>query len=235
MIVQELHEIQHRCGYLPKDELQRLAGRINVPLRRLHEVASHFPLYRLDPPPTVDVKVCRDLTRHLVNLAAVALEKTRATEVAEQKIRESLKYVFERNARCGLCHFFDVDPTDYTVTDFKPANLEEVWFESAHFDHAAHRAVDCRECHAEAYDVKKLDVSLDFSDEVMLPGIAVCQKCHAPAGSDSNGQPLGGARHDCTECHDYHNRDHSTMGRGAGQREAQRPSPDAPGFLSGRR
>jgi NADH:ubiquinone oxidoreductase subunit F (NADH-binding)/NADH:ubiquinone oxidoreductase subunit E len=66
MIVnKELHEIQHRCGYLPAEELQELSKRIEVPLHRIHEVASSFPLYRLTPPPIVDVKVCRDMACHL--------------------------------------------------------------------------------------------------------------------------------------------------------------------------
>lgn len=65
MIVQELHAIQHRCGYLPKDELVALSARINQPLRRLHAVASSFPHYRLEPPPRVDVRVCRDMACHM--------------------------------------------------------------------------------------------------------------------------------------------------------------------------
>src|SRR5262245_20412407 len=65
MIVQELYAIQERCGYLPEQELRDLAKRKNVPLHRLHEVASFYPLYRLKPPPVVDVKVCRDMACHL--------------------------------------------------------------------------------------------------------------------------------------------------------------------------
>ena len=65
MIVQELHHIQERCGYLPVEELQALAKRLGVPLHRVHEVASFYPLYRLQPPPAVDVKVCRDMACYL--------------------------------------------------------------------------------------------------------------------------------------------------------------------------
>jgi NADH:ubiquinone oxidoreductase subunit F (NADH-binding)/NADH:ubiquinone oxidoreductase subunit E len=65
MIVQALHEIQQRCGYLPPDELRSLAQRTNIPLRRLHEVASFYPHYRLLPPPAVEVRVCRDMACHL--------------------------------------------------------------------------------------------------------------------------------------------------------------------------
>ena len=69
MIVQELQQIQARCGYLPHEELQDLARRKNVPLHRVHEVASFYPLYKLQPPPKVEVKVCRDMACHLNNAA----------------------------------------------------------------------------------------------------------------------------------------------------------------------
>jgi NADH:ubiquinone oxidoreductase subunit F (NADH-binding)/NADH:ubiquinone oxidoreductase subunit E len=61
MIVQELRQIQKRFGYLPAEELRKLSERTQVPLHRLHEVASFFPHYRLTPGPAVDVKVCRDM------------------------------------------------------------------------------------------------------------------------------------------------------------------------------
>jgi NADH:ubiquinone oxidoreductase subunit F (NADH-binding)/NADH:ubiquinone oxidoreductase subunit E len=65
-IVQELHEIQERAGYLPRAELEALARRHKtMPLHRLHEVASFFPHFRLEPPPTLEVKVCRDMSCHL--------------------------------------------------------------------------------------------------------------------------------------------------------------------------
>ncbi len=65
MIVQELRQIQDRYGWLPREELQALSQRTNTPLHRIHEVASFYPLYRLGPPPAVEVKVCRDMACHL--------------------------------------------------------------------------------------------------------------------------------------------------------------------------
>ncbi|GIW80887.1 MAG: NADH dehydrogenase [Gemmatales bacterium] len=65
MIIQELNAIQKRYGYLPAEELRALAMRINVPLHRIHEVASFYPLYHLKEPPIVDVKICRDMACHL--------------------------------------------------------------------------------------------------------------------------------------------------------------------------
>ncbi|HWE36324.1 MAG TPA: NADH-ubiquinone oxidoreductase-F iron-sulfur binding region domain-containing protein [Isosphaeraceae bacterium] len=68
MIVQELRKIQDRCkGYLPVEELHALSARTGTPLHRLHEVITFFPHFRLEPPPAVEVRVCRDMACHLRN------------------------------------------------------------------------------------------------------------------------------------------------------------------------
>src|SRR5437763_7069049 len=65
MIVQELRHIQERLGWIPKDEMRALAERLGVPLHRVHEVATFYPMYKLEAPKGVDVKVCRDMACHL--------------------------------------------------------------------------------------------------------------------------------------------------------------------------
>src|SRR5688500_8093282 len=65
MIVQALHDIQHRHGYLPRPELVQLADRIDTPLFRIEEVASFFPHFRKTPPPEIEIRVCRDLACRL--------------------------------------------------------------------------------------------------------------------------------------------------------------------------
>jgi formate dehydrogenase beta subunit len=65
MLVQELYRIQNRLGWLPEGELRALAARCRVPLYRLEEVSSFFPHFRREPPPEIEVKVCRDMSCHL--------------------------------------------------------------------------------------------------------------------------------------------------------------------------
>src|SRR4051812_20461425 len=74
MILQALSEIQKRCGWLPEPELRALAARLRQPLHRVHEVASFYPHYRLQPPPAADLKVCRDMPCHLLGAAACRAE-----------------------------------------------------------------------------------------------------------------------------------------------------------------
>ncbi len=71
MIVEQLHAIQEHYGYLPKEQLKKLSAQIAVPLHRLHEVISFFPHFRMEPPPDVEVHVCRDQACHLRGGAAL--------------------------------------------------------------------------------------------------------------------------------------------------------------------
>ena len=65
IIVERLRQIQEHHGFLPGPELHALSTELGVPLHRLHEVASFFPHYRLEPGPRVEVRVCRDMACHL--------------------------------------------------------------------------------------------------------------------------------------------------------------------------
>src|SRR5262249_42062101 len=65
MLAQELYRIQNRLGWLPEGGLRALAARCRVPLYRLEEVSSFFPHFRRQPPPEIEVKVCRDMSCHL--------------------------------------------------------------------------------------------------------------------------------------------------------------------------
>ena len=65
MLVKPLRGIQERLGYLPREEIEGLSAQLAVPLHQLHEVISFFPHFRREPPPDVEVHVCRDLACHL--------------------------------------------------------------------------------------------------------------------------------------------------------------------------
>lgn len=62
MLLQQLHAIQKRDGYVSAAALQALARRTGVPLYRLQGLVSFYPHFRLSPPPAVDIRICRDLS-----------------------------------------------------------------------------------------------------------------------------------------------------------------------------
>ncbi len=65
MIYEELKAIQRQYGYLPPDQLEMLAQKTQVPLYRLHGVASFYPHFFLSPPAKAEVRICTDMACHL--------------------------------------------------------------------------------------------------------------------------------------------------------------------------
>src|SRR2546427_12593741 len=88
MIIQERKTIQEEQGYLPAEEMQALSRRLNVPLYRLHGVASFYPHFRLHPPPAVDVQVCSDIVCFLRGATDVhAIVQTAADSLGLTDVR----------------------------------------------------------------------------------------------------------------------------------------------------
>jgi len=87
MIVQELHKLQAKHGYLPRQELIALGERLAVPLYRIQEVVSFFPHYRTEHPAELEIHVCQDMACHLRGSAGVLQELREATAGREGQVK----------------------------------------------------------------------------------------------------------------------------------------------------
>jgi hypothetical protein len=97
--------------------------------------------------------------------------------------------LLEANKYCFLCHIQGSDDgTGLPVVE--NTRLAAHWLPAARFSHRAHEKMDCAVCH------DKVRESRD-TVAVNLPPLAVCQKCHADARTQSAGTA-------CTLCHQYH-------------------------------
>ncbi len=66
MIIPALNERQQRRGgYLTDADMKGVAEELGVPLHRINALVTFFPHFRTDPPPKVEVHVCRDMSCHL--------------------------------------------------------------------------------------------------------------------------------------------------------------------------
>jgi formate dehydrogenase beta subunit len=61
-LIPSLNAIQREHGWLPREELIRLARETRRPLYELEGLISFYPHFRTAPPPKVEVTVCHDLT-----------------------------------------------------------------------------------------------------------------------------------------------------------------------------
>jgi len=132
---------------------------------------------------------------------------------------------------CGLCHALTGHSTRLEVVEFDAGaivgrgeamgrqafrvvatGVKKVWLERGSFNHTAHRATACVECH------RGVDQSRSAGD-VLIPNRDNCLHCHGPAGQTS-GVLRGGVRSDCVDCHRYHNSGNPLHGLGAEQLDA---------------
>jgi hypothetical protein len=128
-----------------------------------------------------------------------------ATRVADAAVR------LMGEARCGKCHVHE-KIGELLPSEVLPPNLPSVWLPHARFDHAAHRAMQCFECHDRNRLVttqKGVKPAMD-GPQPMIDDIDTCQQCHAPTTKWGT----AGARHACAECHRYHGGGRLPHGRG---------------------
>jgi len=90
---------------------------------------------------------------------------------------------------CKQCHALTFGMRQDTLPIVAEAQTTVRWMPHAKFDHDAHRGFSCVSCHEKA-------LSSAETSEVLLPGIATCQVCHAPGAEHAESR--------CAECHTYH-------------------------------
>jgi NADH-quinone oxidoreductase subunit E len=71
-LIPVLQDIQDGYSYLPKDELQVVSQRLNVPLTQIYSVATFFKMFSLIPKGKHQIKVCCGTTCHLRGSGRVA-------------------------------------------------------------------------------------------------------------------------------------------------------------------
>jgi hypothetical protein len=132
-----------------------------------------------------------DLVRGYLNTvyAASAQEKMgapAALRAAEERLFGTV---------CAECHQMEQRESGPAIA---MPNISERWFSHARFSHRSHRVLECTGCHTRAARSRK-------SENVLIPGIEICQGCHRqePSGwlRQAKSAPL-----QCTTCHTYHER-----------------------------
>ena len=135
---------------------------------------------------------------------------TMVVQCRDQGVSEVQKrlYTGGKQSVCGLCHTLEDPPPGSQLPTVVRPEIPVRWFMHGKFEHQAHiRATTikataanknpCELCHSPDLAASQ---STQTSD-VLLPGIASCQKCHSSAG---------GVRFQCVTCHQYHERRVST-------------------------
>jgi hypothetical protein len=149
-------------------------------------LAKKFAAYIAAHP--AELRVVRDPGRDLTGkpLAPDVRNLTPAQWVAERTAAaEDLLW----RKTCKQCHSLNFASLQEGLPIIAPAAIRTRWLPHSKFDHDAHRGFSCASCH------QKSLTSTDSAD-ILIPGIAVCQTCHAPGPAHAESR--------CFECHTYH-------------------------------
>ena len=93
LLIQILHGIVERFGYVPEEAIRQLAAELNLSRADVHGVVSYYHDFRTEPPARHIVKICqaeacqamgsRELTRHAEESLGVELHATGADVTLE--------------------------------------------------------------------------------------------------------------------------------------------------------
>ena len=72
MLIPMMQDLQAACGYLPVDQIKRLAERLEVPLSRLYAVATFYTSFRLAPKGQHEVTLCVGTVCYLKGAGAIS-------------------------------------------------------------------------------------------------------------------------------------------------------------------
>jgi hypothetical protein len=215
LIQKQLGSLAGRKGIDPEKEGLRLscsychqtvpAGDLMAPISYETHCRDCHPL-KLDSEkmPHVAPDVLRDFLRSRLS------KKGAAGDGLTEKLTEAEIPVYTSDPDgCMKCHKTDLgsdfptSPPTVARTGIRPVppapeGAPRHWYTHSFFSHAAHRELRCAECHAGA-EASKLTADL------LMPGQAVCLKCHSTAG---------GVSFACVTCHQFHDRTDVRSGEG---------------------
>jgi predicted CXXCH cytochrome family protein len=171
-----------------------------------NEPAAKVPAYRPMPPPRnpeewIAVR-SRQAERRIWYQSCNLCHSMRIPDDSPTLVAASLRSVQISSLTVHTLTLASVPLDSLTLPTVAPTNQKARWFTNAFFSHQAHIAVSCDSCHS------RTRIS-NQGDDILLPGIASCQKCH-DGQSSAQGPTLtpGHAESSCFLCHQYHDWSH---------------------------
>ena len=102
-LIPVLQDIQDEYNYLPKEELQAVAERLQVPLTQVYSVATFFKMFSLEPKGRHQIRVCLGTTCHLRGGQRLVETLARRLGVEVGHSTEDLNFSLETVGCLGSC------------------------------------------------------------------------------------------------------------------------------------
>lgn len=102
-LIPVLQDIQDAYNYLPKEELQVVASRLQVPLTQVYSVATFFKMFSLEPKGRHQIRVCLGTACHLRGGQRLVETVSRRLSVEVGHTTEDLQFSLETVGCLGSC------------------------------------------------------------------------------------------------------------------------------------
>ncbi|NOZ20159.1 MAG: NAD(P)H-dependent oxidoreductase subunit E [Planctomycetes bacterium] len=103
VLIRQLHGIQSRLNYLPREELERVSEQLDIPLSQVYSVATFFTSFSLTPVGKHVVNVCVGTTCHVKGASGIVEYMERRLEIPLDGISDDGLFTL-RTLRClGCC------------------------------------------------------------------------------------------------------------------------------------
>jgi NADH-quinone oxidoreductase subunit E len=102
-LIPVLQDIQEEFNYLPKDELEIVAGRLNLPLTQIYSVATFYKGFSLEPRAVHHVQICQGTTCHLQGATRLQEGLVRRLGIEPDQTTPDGQFSLERVKCVGKC------------------------------------------------------------------------------------------------------------------------------------
>jgi len=102
-LIQVLLEIQRELRWIPGEAMERVAGRLRVPLSRIRQIATFYKAFSLVPKGRHEVHVCMGTACHVRGAARVLDKVQECTGIEPGETDLDLKYSLETVNCLGCC------------------------------------------------------------------------------------------------------------------------------------
>lgn len=102
-LIQVLQDVMTEYGYLPKEALDRVGLRLQVPLSRIYSVATFYKTFSLEPKGEHQIHVCMGTACHVRGAKMIADKIYRDLKLAGEGTTSDKKWSVDEVACVGAC------------------------------------------------------------------------------------------------------------------------------------
>ncbi len=103
LLIPLLQTVQSEFGYLPEDQIEKVAEHIGIPLSRVYGVATFYNQFRLKPLGKYVIKVCRGTACHVKGSLDILRILESELEIKAGDTTKDLLFSIETVACIGAC------------------------------------------------------------------------------------------------------------------------------------